>query len=102
MRPIREIPFGFAEVADRPIVYLMPEFHCSNSQIHRWRKELGIEINSKNKKRCVYQYDSHGQAVKRHNSIHSAARYVAGSPTNIWKAANGMIKTAYGYAWRYE
>ena len=80
---------------------LMPMFRCSNEQIHRWRKELGIEVKSRNDKRTICQCTDSGRVVKTYKSMGDAARSVGGATSNLWKATNGIISKAYGWVWRY-
>lgn len=97
----RPIPYGFEEVAEMGQSFLMHKFHCSHSQIKRWRKEIGIKHRGKTAKRPITQYDKAGRMVRRCKSLHEAARRVDGQASNIWKCVNGKIPTAYGYVWRY-
>lgn len=98
----RPIPYGFDEVAAMKQVWLMHEFHCSQPQIKRWRKELGIDYQGKTERRSIMQYDKAGRIVRRCRSLHEAARRVDGDASNIWKCVNGKIPTAYGFVWRYD
>ena len=96
----RKMPFGFWEDALKPQAYLIEKYHCNTLQVRRWRDELGIGKHRVGK--VVNQYLPDGTFVKRHASVHQAAREVGGFAENISLAANGIIKTAYGYVWRFD
>ena len=102
MREKRPIPYGFSERATEINSILMQEFHCSGEQIKRWRLELGLPTDERTCPKQICQTTLQGAYVATHKSIHSAARKVNGSASNIWKCAKGKIPTAYGFEWRYN
>lgn len=50
----------------------------------------------------VYQYDLHGNLIKKWDSQSDAARFYNKRPGNINNCVRGRNKTYLGYIWRYE
>lgn len=50
----------------------------------------------------VEQYDKHGNKIAEYFSASEAARELGLSSTTISDAANGRLKTAGGYIWKYQ
>lgn len=101
MNPPRPIPYGFAEDANMNILPLIEKYHCSWRQITRWRKELGVSV-TRNQSKPVIQYDKDGNEIARYKSMHKAANAVGGCFENISMCANGKLRKAYGFQWRFE
>lgn len=54
-------------------------------------------------KRCraVAQYDLGGNLIKIYHSFAAAGRETGLKHKVIWKCAAGILKTAYGFTWKY-
>lgn len=73
---------------------------CTVSQntLHYYR-EIGGQIHNK---KPVVMLDSDRNAINEFDSITSAAKYIGGSVSNIYKCCNGEYRKSYGYAWRFK
>ena len=96
----RSMPYGFALDANKTNAELMAIYGCSPAQIKRWRDEIGLHVGRGKSSRAVWQIDGN-KVVKLHKSIRSAAMEVGGDSSNICLAAQGKLRKAYGYEWRY-
>lgn len=101
MNPPRPMPCSFAAAASRTNAELKVMYHCSSTQIKRWRDEIGLHVGRGRSGRSILQIDGN-KIVKLHKTLRSAACEVDGNSSNICLCANGKIPTAYGYKWKYE
>lgn len=63
----------------------------------------GKKDTSKSIKKPVYQYDLNGKFIQSYESINEAQWKVSNHQgSEIQKAVNGKIKSAYGYLWSFE
>ena len=99
MNPPRAMPYGFDADSRKPYAYLVKKYHCSGTQIARWRTECGVPTKLNNKP--VNQYTKDGKFVRQYASIYKAAIAVKGRAVNIGNCAMGRFPTSYGYVWRY-
>lgn len=63
-------------------------------------KETLVKMAQAQKKKGVEACDESGKAIKRFRSLHEAASYIEGYPTNIARACNEN-KAYKGMMWRY-
>ena len=103
MNPPRQMPYGFEQDASTLCqLDLMKKYRCTQNQVHRWRKELGVETNRRYGK-PVSQIDPNtGETVAQYKTLSDAARAVNGKYQNITAAAAGVYKQAYGFKWRFD
>ena len=59
-------------------------------------------IEDKNKKFLVIQYDIDGKIINKYNTIKEAAEITHGNLTGICQALNGKQKTSGGFIWKKE
>ena len=59
------------------------------------------ERSAKNRSKSVGQYTHDGELVKIWPSAMEVQRQAGFAQGNIWQAANGNRKTAYGFIWKY-
>ena len=95
----RQMPVGFANDALMPHDYLHKKYRCDGKQVKRWRAELGVpaKINAK----AVLQFTMDGEFVNAFPSVYAACKHMSGTSGTISKCANGFLRQAYGYVWRY-
>ncbi len=73
---------------------------CQKMSTNRRGKGLGKD-NAKSK--CILQLSLDGLFIAEHDSSHGAARAIgAKSQSSISQCANGKVKTAYGFKWKYK
>lgn len=58
---------------------------------------IATRVTSKKK---VHQYDLSGKYIKTFDSIADAQRAMNPRGLSVYKAVNGMLKSAYGFQWR--
>ena len=80
----------------------MKKYRCTQNQVHRWRKELGVDT-MRRRRVPVVQLDLYTEKIiASYKSLLDAAKAVDGDYQNINCAAKGIYKQAYGFKWRFD
>ena len=68
--------------------------------------KTGLRVVPKGKEhyrsKKINQYDKLGNFVKTWNSMNEIKRTLGYCTSNIFKCCNGIIKSSYGYVWKYS
>ena len=76
----------------------------NNNYGTRVHKMICTQLNRKDLSKAVLQFDLNGNFIKEYCSSREAARTLGNRDFcgNISRCSNGIIKTAYGYKWKYK
>ena len=76
----------------------------NNNYGKRVHRIICTQLNRKDVSKAVLQFDLNGNFIKEYCSSREAARTLGNRDfsVNISKCSNGIIKTAYGYKWKYK
>lgn len=103
MNPPRQMPYGFEQDASTLCqLDLMKKYRCTQNQVHRWRKELGVDTMRRHRVPVVQLDRNTDEIIARYKSLVDAAKAVDGDYQNINCAARGIYKQAYGFKWRFD
>ena len=76
----------------------------NNNYGTRLHKMICTQLNRKDLSKAVLQFDLNGNFIKEYCSLRDAARSLGNKYfcSLISRCSNGIIKTAYGYKWKYK
>lgn len=79
-------------------------YEYNNNYGTRIHKMICTQLNRKDLSKTLLQFDLNGNFIKEYCSLRDAARSLGNKYfcSLISRCSNGIIKTAYGYKWKYK
>jgi hypothetical protein len=76
----------------------------SENRIHSYKTGLQVSIKGSDNKQSkpILQYSMDGIMIKEFAGAREASRVLSLEQSSIWRALNGLQKTAYGFIWKYK